>query len=117
MSAADVAEETKADVEAVKSVDKSVEDASYPTTASRELSHTKPSFAADADRGPGERAFYWFGKNVVGKRPWLVLLVVAALFAALTTGLFVARTLVAVFSWALGRTHFPFPSPYPTSFA
>ena len=31
-----VAEETKADVEAVKSV----EDASYPTTASRELSHT-----------------------------------------------------------------------------
>ena len=45
MSAADVAEETKADVEAVKSV----EDASYPTTASRELSHTKPSFAADAD--------------------------------------------------------------------
>ena len=70
MSAADVAEETKADVEAVKSVD----DASYPTTASRELSHTKPSFAADADRGPGERAFYWFGKNVVGKRPWLVLL-------------------------------------------
>ena len=44
---ADVAEETKADVEAVKSV----EDASYPTTASRELSHTKPSFAADADRG------------------------------------------------------------------
>ena len=46
MSAADVAEETKADVEAVKSV----EDASYPTTASRELSHTKPSFAADADR-------------------------------------------------------------------
>ena len=83
MSAADVAEETKADVEAVKSV----EDASYPTTASRELSHTKPSFAADADRGPGERAFYAFGKNVVGKRPWLVLLVVAALFAALTTGL------------------------------
>ena len=74
----------------MKSVDKSVEDASYPTTASRELSHTKPSFAADADRGPGERAFYWFGKNVVGKRPWLVLLVVAALFAALTTGLFVA---------------------------
>ena len=57
MSAADVAEETKADVEAVKSV----EDASYPTTASRELSHTKPSFAADADRGPGERAFYAFG--------------------------------------------------------
>ena len=76
MSAANVAEETKADVEAVKSV----EDASYPTTASRELSHTKPS-AADADRGPGERAFYAFGKNVVGKRPWLVLLVVAALFA------------------------------------
>ena len=35
MSAADVAEETKADVEAVKSV----EDASYPTTASRELPH------------------------------------------------------------------------------
>ena len=66
MSAADVAEETKADVEAVKSV----EDASYPTTASRELSHTKPSFAADADRGPGERAFYAFGKHVVGKRPW-----------------------------------------------
>jgi hypothetical protein len=90
MSATNVAEETKADVEAVKSVDKSVEDASYPTTASRELSHTKPSFAADADRGPGERAFYAFGKNVVGKRPWLVLLVVAALFAALTTGLFVA---------------------------
>ena len=21
------------------------------------------------------------------------------------------------YSWALGRTHFPFPSPYPTSFA
>ena len=43
MSAADVAEETKADVEAVKSV----EDASYPTTASRELStftrRAKPS--------------------------------------------------------------------------
>ena len=69
MSSADVAEETD-DVEAVKSV----EDASYPTTASRELSHTKPSFAADADRGPGERAFYAFGKNVVGKRPWVVLL-------------------------------------------
>ncbi len=31
MSAANVAEETKADVEAVKSVEKSVEDASYPT--------------------------------------------------------------------------------------
>jgi hypothetical protein len=105
MSAADVAEETKADVEAV---DKSVEDASYPTTASRELSHTKPSFAADADRGPGERAFYWFGKNVVGKRPWVVLLVVAALFAALTTGLFVASgtdtDLAAARTCSRGRT-------------
>jgi hypothetical protein len=96
MSAADLTEEAKADVEAVKAG--SVEEAEVARPAeeaveksvSRELSQTKPPFAADADRGPGERAFYAFGKHVIGSKPWIVLLVVAALFAALTTGLFVA---------------------------